>query len=373
MNVTRAEVGERLYVRGGWSADQPILLGYGWGNGATGGWRQLRGARRCVRHRSPGGGPLMILLPRVGTVPAGRARRRRGARHLVLLDGNAGAARRAGRRRMHSKMLGCSTDVEALSCTWTTWPLWHGPRQSPCYRFDGAYAEAGGSTPGQLAHGSARYRWKKGTLQPARADEPLASARGDVLVEHQRTPGDVWLVSLEPGRVTATGGAPGRMGCSSPALLVSSSRAAGWLPRSPGRAGGHTWQVEGPTGDWGARRGSGDPSRAPVRLALSAPVRLAPCRWPALHSAGKLQRLGRLCDATSLWFLSWHLSSPNASSRVPGRSTRHGRGVPRARAVGGPGPASRSGAEAAPAAPPTRGSVSRLAYPAPCRCLGLRG
>jgi uncharacterized protein (TIGR03083 family) len=72
------------------------------------------------------------------------------------------------------------------------------------HRFDAelaAYAKAGGFDAALAADGVGEV--VESMLQLRAGDEPLASARGDVLVECTDT-GDTWLVSLEPGRVTAT-------------------------------------------------------------------------------------------------------------------------------------------------------------------------
>jgi uncharacterized protein (TIGR03083 family) len=71
------------------------------------------------------------------------------------------------------------------------------------HRFDAelsAYAKGGGFDPELAADGVGEV--VESLLGLRAADEPLASARGDVLVECTDT-GDSWLVRLEPGSVTA--------------------------------------------------------------------------------------------------------------------------------------------------------------------------
>jgi hypothetical protein len=72
------------------------------------------------------------------------------------------------------------------------------------HRFDAelaAYSKAGGFDPALAADGVGEV--VESMLQLRAAEEPLASARGDVLVECTDT-GDSWLVALEPGQVTTT-------------------------------------------------------------------------------------------------------------------------------------------------------------------------
>lgn len=75
--------------------------------------------------------------------------------------------------------------------------------ETTIHRFDAelaAYAKAGGFDPALAADGVGEV--VESMLDLRAADEPLASARGDVLVECTDT-GDTWLVRLEPGRVVA--------------------------------------------------------------------------------------------------------------------------------------------------------------------------
>jgi uncharacterized protein (TIGR03083 family) len=72
------------------------------------------------------------------------------------------------------------------------------------HRFDAelaAYSKAGGFDAALAADGVGEVL--ESMLQLHAGEEPLASARGDVLVECTDT-GDHWLVALEPGIVTAT-------------------------------------------------------------------------------------------------------------------------------------------------------------------------
>jgi uncharacterized protein (TIGR03083 family) len=71
------------------------------------------------------------------------------------------------------------------------------------HRFDAelaAYAKGGGFDPALAADGVGEV--VESMLRLRVGDEPLASARGDVLVECTDT-GDSWLVRLEPGAVSA--------------------------------------------------------------------------------------------------------------------------------------------------------------------------
>lgn len=76
--------------------------------------------------------------------------------------------------------------------------------ETTVHRFDAelaAYAKGGGFAPPLAADGVGEVL--ESMLGLRAGDEPLASARGDVLVECTDT-GDSWLVALEPGRVTTT-------------------------------------------------------------------------------------------------------------------------------------------------------------------------
>ena len=80
------------------------------------------------------------------------------------------------------------------------------------HRFDAelaAYAKAGGFDAALAADGVGEV--VESMLQLRAGDEPLASARGDVLVECTDT-GDVWLVWLEPGGSPRPGPEHGRGG-----------------------------------------------------------------------------------------------------------------------------------------------------------------
>src|SRR5215217_144722 len=75
--------------------------------------------------------------------------------------------------------------------------------ETTVHRFDAelaAYARGGGFDPELAADGVGEV--VESMLGLRTAEEPLASARGDVLVECADT-GDRWLVRLEPGRVAA--------------------------------------------------------------------------------------------------------------------------------------------------------------------------
>jgi uncharacterized protein (TIGR03083 family) len=99
------------------------------------------------------------------------------------------------------KLLQVFTDAEPHLADF--WPR-RMAHDTTVHRFDAelaAYAKAGGFDPALAADGVGEV--VESMLQLRAADEPLASARGDVLVECTDT-GDSWLVSLEPGRVTAT-------------------------------------------------------------------------------------------------------------------------------------------------------------------------
>lgn len=75
--------------------------------------------------------------------------------------------------------------------------------ETTMHRFDAelaAYSRAGGFDPELAADGVGEV--VESMLGLHVAEEPLASARGDVLVECTDT-GDTWLVRLEPGRVRA--------------------------------------------------------------------------------------------------------------------------------------------------------------------------
>ena len=73
--------------------------------------------------------------------------------------------------------------------------------ETTMHRFDAelaAYARAGGFEAALAADGVGEV--VESMLSPRAGEEPLASARGDVLVECTDT-GDTWLVRLEPGSV----------------------------------------------------------------------------------------------------------------------------------------------------------------------------
>lgn len=75
--------------------------------------------------------------------------------------------------------------------------------ETTMHRFDAqlaAYTQAGGFDPALAADGVGEV--VESMLSLHAAEEPLASARGDVLIECTDT-GDTWLVRLEPGRVRA--------------------------------------------------------------------------------------------------------------------------------------------------------------------------
>ena len=159
------------------------------------------------------------------------------------------------------------------------------------HRFDAelaAYAKAGGFDPALAADGVGEV--VESMLQLRAGDEPLASARGDVLVECTDT-GDVWLVALEPGRVTATrperrpaaDGRPHRRPGRGPL-----PRAVGPAAARPGRAGPHPAPAGRGQRRPGARRAGPDGlNRAPVRPARAASVRLAPCRGRSAQRSGR--------------------------------------------------------------------------------------
>jgi uncharacterized protein (TIGR03083 family) len=99
------------------------------------------------------------------------------------------------------KLLQVLTDAEPHLADF--WPR-RMAHDTTVHRFDAelaAYSKAGGFDPALAADGVGEV--VESMLQLRAADEPLASARGDVLVECTDT-GDQWLVALEPGRVRAS-------------------------------------------------------------------------------------------------------------------------------------------------------------------------
>ena len=98
--------------------------------------------------------------------------------------------------------------------------------ETTVHRFDAelaAYSKGGGFDPALAADGVGEV--VESMLQLRAAEEPLASARGDVLVECTDT-GDSWLVALSPARSPRPGPSVAR---------------AGWTPASPGRPRISTW------------------------------------------------------------------------------------------------------------------------------------
>jgi uncharacterized protein (TIGR03083 family) len=99
------------------------------------------------------------------------------------------------------KLLQVFTDAEPHLADF--WPR-RMAHDTTVHRFDAeltAYSKAGGFDSALAADGVGEVL--ESMLQLRAADEPLASARGDVLVECTDT-GDQWLVALEPGIVTTT-------------------------------------------------------------------------------------------------------------------------------------------------------------------------
>jgi uncharacterized protein (TIGR03083 family) len=99
------------------------------------------------------------------------------------------------------KLLQVFTDAEPHLADF--WPR-RMAHETTVHRFDAelaAYSRGGGFDPELAADGVGEVL--ESMLRLRAGDEPLASVRGDVLVECTDT-GDRWLVALEPGKVTAT-------------------------------------------------------------------------------------------------------------------------------------------------------------------------
>ena len=128
-----------------------------------------------------------------------------------VLDGTVEPPALAARPPDDAKLLGWYTDGldkllqvlgDAEPHLADFWPR-RMAHETTVHRFDAelaAYSRGGGFDPELAADGVGEV--VESMLGLRAADEPLASARGDVLVECTDT-GDRWLVRLEPGRVGA--------------------------------------------------------------------------------------------------------------------------------------------------------------------------